>query len=53
MFDEAEFFEYPDDITGKIELPPSKTMKSRAWKCMMIIMPTFTHGKNADKEIIL
>ena len=53
MFDEAEFFEYPDDITGEIELPPSKTMKCGARKCMMIIMPSFAHGKNADKEIIL
>ena len=52
MFDKSQFFEYPNQISRQINLPPGKTMKCGTRKCMMIIVPALAHRKNSYDEII-
>jgi len=41
-----------NDIIGNIYLPPHQAVARGSWKGMMGIVPSLTHGKNADGDVV-
>src|SRR6266568_8217208 len=52
IFDQADTFEGPDDITRQVELIPFQTVESRTWEGVMVVVPAFAECQQANDPFV-
>ena len=52
LLDQTELFENPDEPSGGVGLSPVHAVTGGAGEGVVVIVPTFTHGKNPEKEVV-
>ena len=50
--DEAEFFKEPNHPCGHIWLGPVHAVAGGAGKSVVVVVPTFPHGEDAEEEVV-
>lgn len=48
----TELFENPDEPSGGVGLSPVHAVTGGAGKSVVVIVPTFAHGKNPEEEVV-
>jgi len=52
LLDQTELFENPDEPSGGVGLGPVHAVTSGAGESVVVIVPTFTHRKNPEEEVV-
>ena len=52
LLDQTELFENPDEPSGGVGLSPVHAVTGGAGESVVVIVPTFTHGKNPEEEVV-
>src|SRR5688500_3874347 len=50
---ESECFQKLQVSPSEINLPGIKAVPCRRWKCMMVVVPAFTHGRDREQRHVV